>query len=165
MDARPKIKLELSKTDKLLEIVGWLSIIGIWVVTIANYSALPEIIPIHYNAAGEADGFGGKLTILTLPLVATILFVSMSLLNKYPQIFNYPTTITEDNAHSQYTSATRLIRCIKSIIVFIFGLIVVKTIQNANGQADGLGLWFLPFTLALIFIPIIYYIYKSFKAK
>ncbi len=165
MSERPKIKLALSTTDKLIEIIGWLSVIGIWVSTVANYSALPEKIPIHYNAAGEADGFGGKVTILTLPLIATILFVSMSVLNKYPEIFNYPTTITEENARTQYNSATRLIRVIKAIIVLIFTVISYRTIQTATSKADGLGVLFLPITLALIFIPIIYYVYKSFKAK
>ncbi len=165
MDTRPKIKIRLTTTDKLIEIIGWISIIGIWIITFANYASLPETIPIHFNAAGVADGFGKKATILTLPIVATILFLSMSVLNKYPQIFNYPTTITEENARAQYTSATRLIRMIKLIIIVIFTVISYKTIQTATKKADGLGVWFMPITLALIFVPTIYYIYKSFKAK
>ena len=44
------------------------------------------------------------------------------------------------------------------IIVFILGLIEFKTIQNANGEADGLGVWFLPLTMGVIFIPMIYFI-------
>ena len=97
---------------------------------------MPATIPTHYNGAGQADGFGGKITILTLPLIATVLFVGMTFLNKYPHIFNYPTNITQDNVLRQYTNATRLIRYLKLIIVFIFGLIAFKTIQNANGEAD-----------------------------
>ncbi len=165
MNERPKIKPELRTTDYIMEVVGWTSIIGIWVITLINYSSLPETIPIHFNGAGEADGFGGKATILTLPIVATILFISMSILNKYPQIFNYPTTITDENALAQYTGATRLIRSIKLIIVLIFAVISYKTIQTATNKADGLGLWFLPTILALIFIPMVYYVYKSFNAK
>jgi hypothetical protein len=57
-----------------------------------------------------------------------------------------------------------MIRYLKLIIVVIFGLIEFKTIQNANGQADGLGIWFLPMTLGLIFIPLIYFVVKLFKA-
>ena len=163
MNERPKIKLELTTTDKILEIVGWFLVIAIWGLTIANYSNLPETIPIHYNGAGQADGFGGKANILTLLLIATVLFVGLTLLNKFPHIFNYPANITQDNALRQYTNATRLIRYLKLIIVFIFGLIAFKTIQNANGNADGLGVWFLPLTLGLIFIPLIYFVLKSFK--
>jgi len=165
MEARPKIKLELTTADKTIEIIGWLLIIAVWGLTITNYSNLPDSIPTHYNGAGQADGFGGKATILTLPLIATILFIGMTILNKFPHVFNYPTNITQDNAFRQYTNATRLIRYLKLIVVFIFGLIAFKTIQNANGEADGLGIWFLPLTMGLIFIPLTYFVIKSFKTK
>jgi uncharacterized membrane protein len=164
MEERPKIKLELTTADKTFEIIGWLLVISVWGLTITNYANLPETIPTHYNGAGQADRFGGKATILTLPLIATVLFVGLTiLLNKFPHIFNYPTNITQDNALRQY--ATRMIRYLKLIIVVIFGLIEFKTIQIANGQADGLGIWFLPMTLGLIFIPLIYFVVKLFKAK
>jgi len=165
MGERPKLKLELTTFDKTLEILGWTSILAIWVLTITNYTNLPDTIPIHYNGAGQADGFGGKATILTLPIIATVLFIGLTILNKFPHIFNYPTNITQDNALRQYTNATRLIRYLKLIIVIIFGLIAFKTIENANGEADGLGMWFLPLTLGLIFIPLTYYIIKTLKTQ
>jgi len=89
----------------------------------------------------------------------------MTVLNKFPHVFNYPTEVTSENALKQYTNATRMIRYLKAIIVFIFGLIDYKTIQHALGQTVGLGIWFLPLTLGLIFIPLGYFVYKSMKAK
>lgn len=163
MNERPKIKLELTTTDKTFEILGWISVLAIWVFTITNYTNLPDIIPTHYNGAGQVDGFGGKGYIFTLPLIATFLFIGLTILNKFPHVFNYPTNITADNALRKYTNATRLIRYLKFIIVIVFGLITFKTIQNVNGEASGLGIWFLPLTLGLIFIPLTYFVIKSFK--
>ena len=165
MEERPRIKLELTTVDKAFEIIGWLLIISVWGFTVINYANLPETIQTHYNGAGQADGFGGKATILTLPLIATVLFVGLTILNKFPHIFNYPTNITQDNALRQYTNATRMIRYLKLIIVVIFGLIAFKTIQNGNEEAKGIGIWFLPLTLGLIFIPMIYFVIKSFQTK
>lgn len=165
MDERPKIKLELTSADKTIEIIGWLLVVAVWALTITNYAILPDTIPTHYNAAGQANGFGGKATILTLPLLATVLFVGLTFLNKFPHIFNYTTKITQDNALRQYTNATRLTRYLKLVIVVIFAFIANKTIQNAKGEADGLGVWFLPLTMGLIFIPMIYFVIKSFKTK
>ena len=158
MNNRHKIELNLTTTDKTIEIIGWIVIFGIWILTLYNYSTLPESIPTHYNGAGEADGFGNKNHILTLPIVSTLLFVGLTYLNRFPQIFNYPTKITEENAIYQYSNATRMIRFLKLAIAMIFGLLVFKTIQNANGNANGLGVWFLPMILGLILIPIIYYL-------
>lgn len=165
MEERPRIKLELTTVDKAFEIIGWLLIISVWGFTVINYANLPETIPTHYNRAGQADGFGGKATILTLPLIATVLFGGLTFLSKFPHIFNYPTNITQHNALRQYTNATRMIRYLKLIIVVIFGLIAFKTIQNGNEEAKGIGIWFLPLTLGLIFIPTIYFVIKSFQTK
>ena len=165
MEERPRIKLELTPLDKTFEFVSWLLIFAVWGLTIANYNNLPNIIPTHYNGTGKADGFGEKCMILTLPLVATFLFVGLTILNKFPHIFNYPTNITEENALKQYTNATRLIRFLKLMVVIIFGLIAYQTIRHANKETDGLGNWFLPLTICMIFAPLIYFIAKSFKEK
>ena len=165
MNKRPKIKLQLKQTDKILEVVGWVSVFGIWALTLTNYSILPEIIPIHFNGVGKADGFGNKTHIFVLPIISTLLFIGLTTLNKHPHIFNYPSQITKENAVDQYTNATRMMRVLKLVIVLLFGLIVFKTIQNVNGHAGGLGTWFLPLTMGMIFIPILYFLIKSLKQK
>ncbi|KYG72695.1 DUF1648 domain-containing protein [Roseivirga echinicomitans] len=165
-NGRPKLALKLSGVDIGMELLGWLSLIGIWVLVFLNFQNLPDTIPIHFNAAGKADGFGSKWSILTLPIIASVLYVGMTILNKFPHVFNYPTeAVTEENALKNYTMATRLIRVLKLMLVIIFGLIVFMTLQNINGTAEGLGVWFLPLTLGMIFIPITYYIIKLVKAK
>ncbi|MCK0126930.1 DUF1648 domain-containing protein [Gelidibacter sp. F2691] len=165
MNGKPRIIIELTKADKILEIIGLTLLVAFWCMTIINYTNLPEVIPTHFNGMGEADGFGGKSNILILPIIATILFIGLTKLNKSPHIFNFPTKITQENALEQYTNATRMMRILKLVIVVIFGLIAFQTIRFANGQTTGLGKWFLPMTMGLIFIPLIYFIAKSFKTN
>lgn len=165
MNDRPKLKLKLNLLDISLEVLGWLTLIAIWVYTVLHYTDLPDIVPTHYNASGDADDFGGKGHILALPIVSSVLFIGLSILNNYPHLFNYPTELTQENALKQYTMATRLIRFLKFSISIIFGLIVLKTVQNALGQSEGLGVWFLPSALSLIFIPLIYYIVQQIREK
>lgn len=162
---RPRIRIELTVTDKAIEIIGWFALLAIWVLAISNYSNLPDTIPTHYNGVGNADGFGNKTNILILPIIASILFVGITIINKFPYIFNYPTQITVENALRQYTNATRMLRFMKLILAILFGLFTFKTIQGANGQSFGHGVWFLPLTLGLIFIPLTYFIIKSFRIK
>lgn len=38
------------------------------------YGSLPEKIPIHWNAAGEADGFGSRNSILIFPIMYMIIY-------------------------------------------------------------------------------------------
>ncbi len=161
MNERPKIKLELTTIDKALEILGWTSILTLWVLIITNYNSMPDEIPIHWNLAGKADRFGDKVYILPFSIVPTVLFFGLTILNEYPHVFNYPTDITEENALSQYRNATRLIRYLKFIIVVIFQLMALETISYVNGD-KGFGIWFQPM-MALFFTPLLYFVIRSFK--
>lgn len=52
MGAKPRIKLVLTPTDNILELIGWITVLAIWMVVIINYFKLPDTIPIHYDALG-----------------------------------------------------------------------------------------------------------------
>ena len=146
-------KLFWTTTDIIIEIHGLILLTILWLLVIFKYANLADVIPIHYNAAGEADKFGGKNTIFILPVVATILFIGLTVLNKFPHIFNYIREITNENAYFQYTCATRLLRYMKFNIVAIISWITLST----TGDANNLGGWFLPVAIGLIIIPLVYY--------
>ncbi len=162
---RPKITLIPTNADKLVELLGWIMLLAIWALTISQYSTLPDTIPTHFNGAGQADGFGSKATILSSPVIASLLFIGLTVLNRYPHSFNYPTAITQDNALRLYTLATRMLRYLKLVLVLVFGGIEFMTIKHASGKAAGLGAWFLPLTLVLVFLPLIYFVVKSVQAN
>lgn len=140
MSDRPKLKIELTMFDKIMEILGWIFIIAIWSMTIISYNQLPDVIPTHFNLKGEVDGYGEKWMILLLGSITTILFLVMSYLNKFPHRYNYLTVITKDNALRQYTIATRVIRFLKILMVAIFLLTTYQTIKQSNKNTDDLGL-------------------------
>lgn len=163
MNKRPIIKIPITLGDKFLEVSAWALIIFTWGSILLKYGDISDTIPIHYNAKGEADSFGSKATLLLLPIISTLLFVGLTFLNKYPHVFNYLSQITAQNAAYQYQMATRLVRYIKLIIVLVFSFITLHVIQYANGEPKGLGNWFLPLCLGLIFVPLFYFIAKSKK--
>jgi len=36
MNKRPRMKLQLNQTDKILEVLGWVSVVGIWALPLTN---------------------------------------------------------------------------------------------------------------------------------
>ena len=164
MQQRPRIKLPLTPLDKTLERISILCLFLLWGLAIYSVIKLPSIIPIHFNASGKADSYGSKMTLFFLPVLGSLLWLGITQLNKYPHIFNYMTTITEENVHRQYSIATRMLRYLKLAIIIIFCVIIVFIYLSATGQSNGPGLWFLPFTLALILIPTVISISQSLKA-
>ena len=165
MDKRPKIEIKLTNTDKAIELIGFLILITFWVIIIVSYNNLPEQIPIHYNGLGEVDNYSKKSSIFLLPIIGSFLFIILTLISKNPESFNYNVKITEQNAESQYRNSVNMMRIMKIIVIVIYFLIDFKTIKTSLGKSEGLGIWFLPMTLGIIFIPIIYFAYKSYKLK
>jgi uncharacterized membrane protein len=163
--SQPKIKIAWTAFDIALEVIGFIALMGIWMMLLYFYPKLPHTIPIHFDGAGKIDGYGNKFIIIFEPIVASVLFIGLSILNKYPHIFNYSSQITPENAAYQYRLATRLIRYIKLVIVLLFAFIMYTSIQSAYTQTDGDGLILLPIFLALIIIPNLVVLIKSTQTK
>lgn len=160
LESRPIIKPPLSLNDKVVEVVSSILMITTWILTLSCYTYLPDTIPIHYNFKGAADGYGDKSTVFILPSIATLLFLLLTVLNKYPHIFNYPTKITENNALRQYTIATKMLRCLKLIISIIFGFISYKIMTYSSS----IGVWFIPILFIILAAVLSYFIIKSLGA-
>ena len=153
---RPRIAIKLSTSDKVLEVIALLTLITIWIYVIYNYASLPEIINTHFDANGKPNGSGEKYYIFGLPGVATLLYTMLTIVNKFPHTMNFTEEITEHNALVEYTKATKMMRLLKTIVVFVFGYACFQTIGNINVSP-----WFLPLFIISILSPILYYNLKK----
>lgn len=150
---RPRIIVPYKQVDIVMELISITLLIGIWLFPTMNYSELPENIAIHFNAQGKADDFGSKMTIWILPGIATLIFVLLYILNKFPHLHNYMVNITEENALMNYRISTRLLRFINMFCMIIFAVIVYDIIGMSKGSGPKLlNTWFL---IGTIVIPII----------
>ena len=162
---RPKIKLSRSAIDWLTDIIAFALLVLLIAIQVMNYGNLPDTIPTHFNAAGQPDGYGGKGTLWLLPATGMFMYLMMTVIEQFPQIYNYPVEITATNAERQYGIATRLIRILKTLILLVFTFLSYKTIETATGKASGLGKAFLPVFLLITFGVVIFYIVKSVNSR
>ena len=125
---RPIIKVELTKYDKILEIASILILLSNIIYLAISYQSLPDIIPTHFNMAGKVDAYGPKTTSISIPIISLVLYIGLTILNRFPHQFNYIGEITLDNAASQYKFATRMMRVIKLIVMIVFLVITISII-------------------------------------
>lgn len=163
MNKHPKLKINLTRNELFTEFATFLLLIFFWIISISSLDYLPDEIPTHYNGLGEVDAYGDKETILILPLIATLLFIMMSIFSKFPHTFNYSVEITKENAEKQYKNAINLIRLLKITVLLIFIFINYKTIQIALEKNKNLGIWFLPVAILFFIILVGYNLYKTYK--
>ena len=153
---RPRIKIDLTAVDYIVEIVSLLSILGAIALYVIYWIKAPDTVPIHYNIYGEADGYGSKSEMLILPICTVLFYVGLTILNKYPHIFNFPTAVTEENVLSLYKIATRGIRWMKLLCCLLFTYMIwheVRIIINQEvPKLDGFS-WI--FIACIAIFPII----------
>lgn len=154
---RPRSRPELEPIDRILELISIVLLISFFAYLIHKYPNLPASIPSHFNASGEVDTYSAKGTVWALPAIALFTYVLLTLISFIPHTFNFTVKITPQNAIRQYTLALRMIRVLKVIISGLFLTISLGVVRVAMGQASGLGIWFMPVFLILIFVPIIIY--------
>ena len=162
METRPKIPIERTDGDTMLETAAWFALLLLWGVAVYGYMRLPDVIPAHFDGAGRVDRYGGKWTILLLPAIGAALFAGLTILNRHPHFFNYPVAVTAENARSLYTTGTKMIRALKLAVMLIFLLIEAHIYMAAVGMAAGLSWWFFPLTVALLIVPTGFYIPRMF---
>lgn len=83
--------------------------LGSTLALLIGYATLPNEIPIHFNLAGVADGWGPKRYVFVLVGVFGALVFGSAWLSTKPHLFNYPTEITESNAQAIYREGERMV--------------------------------------------------------
>ncbi|MEI7554576.1 DUF1648 domain-containing protein [Candidatus Chlorohelix sp.] len=162
---RPVLRLNYNSGEKILEVAG-LGLVGLTIgLTINSWGSLPERVPTHFNAVGQPDGYGEKGTFLIVPIILTILYLSLMLVSRIPHYFNYPWNITPQNAAGQYRLARQMLLLLRVEIAAIFFYIHWQGLEVSFGRSSGLGVWFLPIFLVMVFGTLLIYIIRMAKVR
>ena len=84
---RPKIKIEFDVSDWIMEITGAFLLFLMIGFLLCHFNELPEVIPRHFNAAGEPDGFGQKSIIWSLPAIGLVMYIGIFFPEQVPVYF------------------------------------------------------------------------------
>ncbi len=152
---RPRIKVATEPTDWILEIL-WLAALAWLVVPALNaWPSLPEQIPVHFDAAGNPDSWGGRGTLWILQLIGLFTSGVLWLVARFPHLHNFPFEITEGNAPWAYSWSVRLLRVMRLLITTTFALVVNAIVQISLGREPlPTSLFFAAIALTVV-IPIV----------
>ncbi len=162
---QPKIRLELTWADRMVEALCALLALLLVGISLAYYPSLPKQIPQHYNAAGEVDIYGPKYLLLVIVGLGLLLYGLVSFLNQRPHWFNYPVAITPENAERQYALATRLLRMLKLMLLLLFFHLTWRTLQIALGKATALSPWLMWGILGANGLLMVWYFAQAMAVK
>lgn len=152
--------LRRKKIHYIIDILCLILLICTSIYLIIRWSDLPEKIPGHYDAYGNIDRWGSKTEIIVMPIFAWFMFISISILERFPQVWNTGVKVTEANAYKVYSTLYDMIITLKIILTLVFSFLIINSIHMSN-----LPSIFLPVMLFLVFGDLIYHLLKLHRVK
>ena len=87
----------MKKISRVSTIISAIMLLIYVIVRISIWSRIPDTVPTHFNAAGVADSYGSKRSLVFEPVFAAFLLLFLSLMERIPAIWNFPVAVTEEN--------------------------------------------------------------------
>jgi uncharacterized membrane protein len=162
---RPKLTIPYARLEFYCEIVAAVALISLAVYLFSIWTKLPAQIPVHFNIMGQPDRWGSRNSFFPLFGIMVALYAGLSILQRFPHIYNYPFGLTPQNVHRQYQLARQLLTLIKTEIVCCFVFIHWGITHVARGRSQILGFWFAPIMVFAILITIVHYYIRASKAR
>ncbi|ANU25479.1 DUF1648 domain-containing protein [Planococcus versutus] len=162
MNKQQKIALPRSVWERFFDKISLILFLSAVLYVITKFGSTPAQVPVHYDGTGKVDSWGSKSELFILPLVGVFLWIGMTILEKYPHTYNY-LNLKEDNRETQYKNGRLMVNVLKNEIVILFSFIIVQDIRIAIGTAEGLGIFFVPIYLVIIFSTVLFFIIRMLR--
>ena len=141
--------------------VGWILEGAALLVLLADFSftawgtfARPELPPAYCEFRGGGSMASLRAGLWILPAVALLSYLLLTWLTSIPHRLPYPRPVTDDNRQRLYTTATRMLRVLKLLVVVLYAYASYNRIASAFGLPvmDIYTLYAL--ALAVVVIPV-----------
>lgn len=146
---------------KTLDLLALLLLLVTWAITayaILGTNRLPARIPTHFNATGQPDAWGVPEMLWVIPVIATGIYLLMSLVARYPSSFHFPGRVDPSARRQLEEFALNMVSWLKVEVVCLFACIQYKTIEFARQGQGTLSPMFMPAVLLVIFGTIAWHI-------
>ena len=144
----------------IVNIVCFVLLIGHVVYLIAVWGSLPDQIPGHFDFAGNVTRYDPKGTLLIMPILNWVMFLGMSLVERFPNLWNTGVKVTRENKVRVYRILLNMIVTTKLSVVVVFLIISIN--QTLGGSLPG---WLMPAALSLVLVPLIFFTVKLIRAR
>ena len=124
-----------------------------WSAT-AGPDRLPGRVPTHFDAAGNPNAWGSPGGLYFLPILATIMFLAITVAAQFPHAFNYPVRPTPATLPRMQAVTLNLLAWIKTELVLMFLALEWTYIEAVHENSGRLFPKVVPVFIVAIFATI-----------
>ena len=152
--------MKRNKYNVFADIVCLVLLMGVIIYLFVAWGSLTDKVPGHYNAAGEIDRMGSRYELLITPIVGWLMYLGISVVERFPQVWNTGVTVTEENKERVYRVIRNMLSTLKIIMILVFVFLTIN-----SSLSTPLPVWFTPTYIILIFGTLILFIIRLIKVK
>lgn len=165
MNEHPVISIKKTKTEWLHDMICIVLFVSIIIYLAFAWPYLPDQIPIHYDALGNADQWGSKWFTFLLIALTILIYIGFTILRKHPYKFNYPDRLTEENAERFYKNANLTISWMNFEIAIYFLWLSKGFIDSAVNQSDFMVLSELLIWISVLVVTMLYFLIRQSRIQ
>ena len=136
-------------------------LLGTIVYILIVWHTLPEQIPTHYNFAGEIDGYGGRGSLLLMPIIGLVTDLTVAICGRFPKSWNTGARVTVLNRVRVYRLVRDLMADLRlscALAFAGFSVYAANLPERFSGNVTGI-------MMILIFAPIVRYFIRLARVK
>ena len=154
------LKIKSSKIDSILDSLCLIILVGTLIFIIGMWSKMSNQIPRHYDINGNIDEIGSKTGVIYSYIITLIMYIFMSMVEKFASIWQSEVKEREENKDKLYTTALHFLSFIKFLIVFEVACLIV-----CNALCYEPPKWILILSIEILGGTVLYGIMKLFNIK
>ncbi len=124
--------------EVVLMALSFIILLGLTVWVAVKWGSIPDTIPTHFDFAGNADSYGGKVNIWILPGLGWLIWITFTVLDFFPGAWNVRgmSDIQSTAGKAKAISMTRtFLEIIKLAIVLLFTYLTVVMVKEQSPSA------------------------------
>jgi hypothetical protein len=139
---------------RILEAVSLLLLVLVWAGTaraVFGSDPVPARIPIHFDAAGQPDGWATRGMLWLQPAIAAGIHLLMTLVARFAATFNFGRGVGQGARRALEKGALGMISWLKVEILMLLAWIQYQTIEFARRGQGRLSPVFIPVMMVIVF--------------
>ena len=158
--SRDRKKKPITLSDRILELVAAAMAVVMLVLTGVLYSKAPDTVPTHFNFAGDADGWEGKVFYWIL---AGIMLVGMAICASAAynrKLVNLPIRLKPEVFYRQIGLISRMCRIMTIALSCIWLAVLLAMSASFIGLSEGVAVALIPLSAMLMIGVVFFYTLK-----
>lgn len=149
--------LNLPFWDQIIEILSFAALVLLWVMTYHFQHIGAELVAENYDFFQNPSEYWATKMTYTLPIVATILYVGLTIYNTKTYYVNLMVVDSEEKAEKLRKINQKFYRWVKLMVILVFIFIEYFSFQSGSGYGSGIPQWYIIVFPLLLFAPVIYF--------